>query len=182
MNDDDEKLRKEIIELESMLEAKRNTLFKARLYKLLGIPEQDLISWGVSNVVLDIYDNEWTIDYDHQTTEYDENNYNHDNDSETETELREKRSSVSFGKESKLFLKGKGYRQGRFKLYRNSRKEIRVINNDYNFELDTEEQLQLIRKYSSDCHIPEWFALKVFMYMCENDWNSCHIIQYLGTV
>jgi hypothetical protein len=182
MNNDDEKFKKEILDLELVLEEKRDTFFKARLYKLIGIPEQELISWGIRNVLLDIYDNEWIIEYDHETNKYDENNYNHDGDSETETELREKRSSVSFGKDTKLFIKGKGYRQGRFKLYSNSRKEIRVINNDYNFELDTEEQLQLIRTYSKDCHIPEWFALKVFLYMCENGWNSSHIIQYLGTI
>jgi hypothetical protein len=182
MGDNSEKLKEEILELESVLEDKRDTFFKARLYKLIGIPGQELISWGISDIVLGIYDNEWTIAYKHETTEYNENNYNYDGDSETETEPREKRSGVSFGEKSKLFLKGKGYRQGRFKLYRNSRKEIRVINTDYNFELDTEEQLQLIRTYSNDRHIPEWLALKVFLYMCENGWNSEHIIQHLGTV
>jgi len=176
------KLKEEILELENQLEEKRDKFFKLRLYKLLGIAEQQLETYGVTDLVLNIYEDEWEIVYKYTTAQFDENDYNHGDDSNEETEIREKTANITFGESGKLFISGKGIRSSRFKMYRNSRKEMRVINTDYSIELGTEEQLDLIRGYTQSKKIPEWLALSVFLYMCDNEWDTENIIQYLGTV
>lgn len=171
-----------ILKVETELEKMKKQLFRLRLYKLLGITENQLSTLGVSNLEMMVYDDEWSISYNHYTNKYDENNYNYADDSDAETEPREKNTNICFGETDKLFLRGKGIRMTRFKLYRNSRNELRIINKDYNLELDTESQQELIGNYSRNKHIPEWLALRIFLYMCEHAWESENLIQYLGIV
>lgn len=176
------KIKARIFQLEAELKIERDKFFKLRLYKLLGTSNIRLSDLNVSNLSIVVDPERWVIAYDHSTKLYDENNYNHADDSDTEVELRDKTTHISFGYDNKLFLIGKNIRVSRFKLYRNSRKELRIINNDYSFELDTDDQKKLISAYRKNKHIPEWLALNVFLYMCEHQWESNNIIRYLGTV
>lgn len=177
-----DEIKAKIYELELKLTIEKNRLFMLRLFKLLNIDRNDLLNLNVKNLLISVVDDKWNISYDHSTNNYDENNYNHSYDSDADLEPREKSTHVSFGYNNKLFLRGKGIRMSRFKLYRNSRGKLRIINNDYRFELDTEEQFKLISSYRKNKHVPEWLALNVFLYMCEHQWETENIIMYLSKV
>ncbi len=92
--------------------------------------------------------------------------------------VEKKVTQISFGKLKKYFLKG-GIK---FNIYRNSNGELRIINSDYEFELDLEEQKSLISKYSSNKNVPEWLALKVFLYISYNKWDDRSIINHLSVI
>jgi hypothetical protein len=92
--------------------------------------------------------------------------------------VEKKITQISFGKLKKYFLKG-GIK---FNIYRNSNGELRIINSDYEFELDLEEQKSLILKYTSNKNVPEWLALKVFLYISYNKWDDRSIINHLSVI
>lgn len=194
MNTDDlyqleEKLKKEIRTTEIHLKEMRHELFDLRLSAMIG-RSPDMWA-GISNVKFTGADNTassndatenshtWNITYTHTTDQYDENNYNNGSDSDVDTALSSKTTIISFGKNKKYFINGT---RKRFRIYENSRNELRIINQDYDVELDLDEQEKLLIGYSKNKHIPEWLAIKVFLYMCEAEWNSEHIINYLSCV
>jgi hypothetical protein len=92
--------------------------------------------------------------------------------------VEKKITQISFGKLKKYFLKG-GIK---FNIYRNSNGELRIINSDYEFELDLEEQKSLILKYASNKNVPEWLAIKVFLYISYNKWDDRSIINHLSVI
>jgi len=176
------KLKQEIQELEEQLDTKLAAFFIIRLRKMLGVSEQGLADWGITDVSISIDTDSWVIGYTHTTEKYNENNYNCGDESETEVESKPKTSKILFGNDDRYFLSGQNTRVGRFKIYTNSQKTLRVINSDYDIELDKDAQSDLIRQYSENKDIPEWAALKFFTYMCDNKWDSDSIIKHLGTL
>jgi hypothetical protein len=178
----EEKLKTTILDLEEQITDHKNKLFMYRLCKLLCKTEQQIKDANITNLNIFIDDDVWDISYIHTTNDYNSNDYNFDIESEDESDVRLKISNVHFGKAKKYYIKGNGIRQSRFKLYKNSRKDLRIINTDYDIELDMDEQFELIGKYSENKNIPEWLAIKVFLHICENEWQDQHIINYLGTV
>ena len=178
----DESLRNEINTLEKLLKEKKHNLFSMRLYNLVGKTKLELESAGIKDIkITSDIDNpgEWTISYTHTIINYDENDYIYSADSETETIPYNKTFNMIFGKGKKYYIKGNG---SKFKIYKNSKNDLRIINTEYDIELDLEEQEQLIEKYSRNMNIPEWLAIKVFMYMIENDWNDANIIIYMSVI
>ena len=90
----------------------------------------------------------------------------------------EKETYVSFGKNKKYFIKG----CIKYNIYKNSTGELRIINSEYDLELDMEEQYLLINKYANNVNIPESLALSVFLYLSDNKWDDLNIITYLSVV
>lgn len=181
MNSENE-LRREIIELTALLNEKKKILFGRRFNLMIDKTDEELIELGVKDVIFthDPETFEWNINYT-ITVLYDENSYNYNSDSEVDDEPEKKTFVISFGKSKKYYIKGN--KNNRFKIYKNSKKELRVINEDYDIELDVdEEQDDLIKSYSLNYNIPEWVAIKVFLFMSENDWNDKHIINYMSCV
>jgi hypothetical protein len=176
------KLKAEIIYLEEQLDNKLTEFFLIRLRKMLGISEHGLKDNGVTSITINIGIDSWVIGYTHKTDQYNENNYNCGDESETETESKSKISKILFGHTDNYFLSGQNTHVGRFKIYTNSQKTLRVINSDYDIELDKDAQSELIRQYTENAAIPEWVALKIFTYMCDNKWDSDSIITHLSTV
>ena len=123
---------------------------------------------------------EWNICYIHTTDSYDENNYINSSDSEVETQPVERTFTINFGKSKKYYIKGNG--NNRFKIYKNSKNDLRIINTDYDVELDLDEQYELMDNYSNNPHIPEWLAIKVFVYMNENGWSDKNLTTYLSLI
>jgi hypothetical protein len=70
----------------------------------------------------------------------------------------------------------------KFNIYRNSNKELRIIANDYEFELDLEENQLLIENYIKNFDIPESFALTIFLHMMYNNWDDESIINYISCI
>jgi hypothetical protein len=180
----EEKLKIEIAELQLVLSNKKHELFHLRLSEMIGKTYQDMSQMGVSNVKFEILsDNkslEWNISYTHYTDMYDENAYINSSDSEAETTPAQKTTYINFGKGKKYYIRGNG--NNRFKIYKNSKNDLRIINTDYDIELDLEDQEELIKRYSENKHIPEWLAIKAFSYLSENTWSDEHIINYLSLV
>jgi len=175
----EEKLKNEINQLIETLDAKKNELFNLRLFNMIGKNEEDLKLAGICNVRFTNDDDEWNISYTHEINCYNENDYINSIDSETETTPLKKSFLMTFGKGKKYYIRGNGTR---FKIYKNSKNDLRIINVDYDIELDLDEQETLIEKYSENLNIPEWLAIKVFKYMSENDWSDENIISYMSFI
>jgi hypothetical protein len=165
------KLKTEILHLEEQLDNKLTEFFLIRFRKMLGISNQGLKDSGVTSITINIDIDSWVIGYTHKTNHYNENNYNCGDESETEVESKPKISKILFGHSDTYFLSGQNTHVGRFKIYTNSQKTLRVINSDYDIELDRDAQSELIRQYTENNAIPEWIALKFFTYMCDNKWD-----------
>jgi hypothetical protein len=192
----------EIHKLEKIINMKKNMLFLARLSKMCNADLRDTISNIIINI--DREESTWTITYTHTTNSYDPNDYLNDtylNEDETEEivdiisgncttngleEITSKNSDtrykkvtvISFGKHKKYFIKG-GIK---LSIYHNSAGELRIINPNYDFELDLDEQKNLITEYSNNKNIPECLALSVFLYMSYNKWDDTSIVNHFGLV
>jgi hypothetical protein len=193
MSATDHSLTEEIRNLEIIIEKKKRALFLLRLSKMYEASLSDVIS----NISIEVDRNEktWCITYTHITDEYSVDNYSNETYIERETdelddnlshlpleeipvEKNKKISVISFGKNKKYFIKG-GIK---FSIYRNSANELRIINPNYDFELDLDEQKYLVTEYSRNKHIPECLALSIFLYMSYNKWDDTAIVNHFSLV
>jgi hypothetical protein len=165
-----EELTKEIKELEIRLEEAKKTLINLRLREI-----HCLIN--VSNINISCDESSWEISYIHNTNNFSYEYYDIDND--IPNKITSKSSNIKFGKnEKKYFIKG----VKKFNIYRNSNKELRIIANDYEFELDLEENQLLIENYIKNFDIPESFALTIFLHMMYNNWDDESITNYISCI
>lgn len=154
---------------EKLLAEARHQLFMSRILTMVNEIST------VSTVTFSSNGTNWTIAYKCTVT-YDENNYNHNDDSEADTEPYIKTFEISFGKGKRYFINGN---QLRFKIYRNSTNKLRILNADYTADLDIDEQEILINSYSYNYNIPEWFAIRILLFMEKNEWSDENLITYL---
>ena len=189
----DAEFRLYIIKLEKELKECKQKLFLNRFSKLYKKNIQPCIS----NIKIDIdhKNNDWVISYEHYTNYYSINNYTINNaeiyddnlnykkqdnspSPKAKTNSEEKKTIISFGKSKKYFIIG-GIK---YNIYRNSSGDLRIINSDYDLELDMEEQYELINNYATNINIPECLALSVFIYLSDNKWDDINLITYLSVV
>ena len=90
----------------------------------------------------------------------------------------EKTTFVTFGKSERYFIKG----GTKYNIYNNSKGELRVVNTEYDSELDIEEQCQLISRYSKNKNLPECMALQIFLYMSYNKWDDLSMAIHLSMI
>ena len=160
----------QIKDLQKNLVIAKYNLFMSRILTMINHDIKNIKDIKIMSI-----NNNWTISYKCLVT-YDENNYNNNEDSEVETNPASRHFDISFGKEKRYFINGN---QPRFKIYRNSSGKLRILNSDYTADLDIEEQESLISSYSFNYDIPEWFAIKIFLFMDKNDWSDENLITYL---
>lgn len=177
MNNQD--LRKDILQLEEQINIKKKQLFLNRLETISGM---SFAKSCISHVEINLSssDNTWNISYNHITDMYNSNDYTYTEDSETEEneDIGHKETVISFGKNSKYFIRG----GVKLTIYRNTAGELRVINPDYEFDIDLDEQRQLVQTYADNPNLPEWLAIKVFLYLSDNKWDDQSLINHLSTV
>jgi len=178
-------LKNKIITMEQELKYLKAQFYSLILLNLLNISNEKCISQGISNINIKIDADEWIISYNHLTKEYNENNYINDIDSEVETEIYEKNTNIKFGFKKikshdvlRHFITGNPNQK--FKVYRNSKKILSIINTQYELELDIDEHISLIEKYSNNLNIPEWLALKTFLFIRSNELSDKDFISYLS--
>lgn len=170
-------LRSEILTLEKALQEKKQQLFLERLETIAG---KKFTNNNVRDVIISVDTNAktWQISYLHSTDKYNFNNYAYNEDSENDESESHKDTRIVFGQNSKHYIRG-GIK---LTVYRNTVGELRVINPDYEFDLDLEEQRQLVRSYASNSDLPEWLAISVFLYLYDNKWDDESLINHLGSV
>lgn len=172
-------LRSEIVLLEKTLTEKKKLLFLSRLETIAGYP---FTKSGITdiNITLNQTENTWQIGYLHKTDNFNSNYYAHSEASEDESEAGgvPKETRVLFGKTNKYFIKG-GIK---LNVYRNTAGELRVINPDYEFDLDLDEQRSLVKEYSENYNLPEWFAIATMLYLSDNKWDDQSWINHLSIV
>jgi transcription initiation factor TFIIIB Brf1 subunit/transcription initiation factor TFIIB len=122
---------------------------------------------------------EWSISYIHKTDSYNESSYKFEN-TPSDSKRVSKITKIVFGKNKKYYIKG-NY-GNRIKIYRNSKNQLRIINVDYDIQLNVAEQIKLMEKYSEDLSLPEWLAIRVFLYMAKNDWDDENIVSHLSVI
>jgi len=201
------RLQQEILHLQQQLKEKKEKYFLERLISLI---DSDVNLNNISNIKLNILDNQWSVTYIHKTSEFKECDYDYEQTTipaieqttdstieqttipaieqttipaieQTTIPAIEKTTIITFGEAENPYIIGTNTRN-RFKLYYNSSDILRIINNDYSIELDISEQSDLIDNYSNNPNIPEWFALKIFKFLANNDWKKSHIILYLSII
>lgn len=175
-------LRIEILSLEKTLLEKKKQLF---LNRLEAIANCSFAKVGISNIeiVINALENTWQLSYLHNTLNFNANDYannedSEDNENESKTLSTMKETRIIFGKLNKYFIKG-GIK---LNVYRNTAGELRVHNPDYEFDLDLEEQRILVREYSSNYNLPEWLAIKIMLYLSDNNWDDQSWINHLSVV
>jgi hypothetical protein len=177
---EEKNLKEEILALTKVLDSKKQQLFLDRLIHMnLNKLRSNAKNFTITtNPELQ----EWVITYTHDTQDYDLSQYLPDSETAhdtSDTDPVQKTSNISFGKSGKrYFLKG-GIK---FNIYRNSAGELRVMNPEYDFDIDMEEHKQLIHRYSENANIPEACALAVFQYIIDNKWDDSAVINYLSIV
>ena len=177
-------LKSEILQLESELNAKKKLLFLQRLYKMIGY-NGDLPNITNINITIDIDNDTWLISYIHKTDKYNLLNYLYEkNDEEEVGEENTKTTKIIFGANisnndvKKYFIKG----GVSLDLYKTSTNELRIINLEYQFDIDYDEQRELIISYSENINIPEYAAIKFMMYMSDNEWDDTAIINHFTMI
>lgn len=186
-------LKTEILQLEKILSQKKKQLFFNRLEKIAG---DSLNSKGIDNIDIqhNSTDKTWQISYTHKTNNYSSSMYAYSGDSDSDHDQEPdinsaqhsaqefsgipKETKISFGKSNKYFIKG-GIK---LHVYRNTAGELRVINPEYEFDLDLDEQKKLVREYSENHDLPEWFAIVVMLYLSDNEWDDAAFINHLSIV
>jgi hypothetical protein len=170
-----EELRNEIINLEVCLNAKKKELFIQRAIKILGNLN------NVFNLQINVnpIDLTWCISYNHETHNYDTSDYAYNEDSADENNnVRFNSCKISFGKTKKYFIKG-GIA---LNIYRISSGELRITNPDYDFDIDIEDQYNLMKTYSKNYNLPEWLAIKMILYISDNKWDDQSIINHFSVI
>ncbi len=185
-------LRSEILQLETELSAKKKLLYLHRLYKILGYVNTELPNITNININTDIEDDTWYISYIHKTSEYSPLDYlyekidaNANNESNNESnEKSSKTTKIIFGanissnRTKKYFIKG----GVSLDLYKTSMNELRIINLEYQFDIDYDDQKELISSYSDNINIPEYAAIKFMTYMSDNEWDDTAIINHFTMI
>jgi hypothetical protein len=182
-----ESLRDRIRSIKEHLQELETKLFNMRLAVMCNnsqITEKDeILTASQFSYIVDVTDcKNWEITYI-SNVEFDINNYNFDDASETETDIRKREFEITFGcYNSKYYIAGN--RAVKYEIYRTAEDKIRILNKKYDEErdLEMEEQDELIKRYSETPSIPEWLALKVFLFMNENDWDDAAICRYFSVV
>lgn len=175
---DDMEIKNKIITLD--VERKRlfDILIHKRFNAFLDITDNQLKNMNITDIkISSVEQNTWEIQYLHETKYYTENNYIYNTDSETEETPYVKKTKITFGKTDRYYLKGT---KCKFRIYRNSQNKLRVINADYDLELDMEEQEELLKKYMENIHIPESTALLFFNAIAEHEWSDLDIVCYFS--
>ena len=180
-NKDEELLKKDILLLSEKISGKKNKLFLMRFHNIIDINNNYDFLQNISDIKFEIgNDDNWSIMYTHTTDKYNPNDYNYNSDSDEEIDDKKKITNIKFGKKNKYYINRE--QSSRFIVYRNSKKELRILNSDYDIELDLDEHVELIEKYSNNIHIPEYVAIRVFLFISENDWEDESITAYFSII
>lgn len=173
-------LRDDILKLEAELCEKKKLLYLHRLSNIINI---DVISNPNIKDLIISADKEkkiWQISYTHYTEKYNSYYYatEESDNEEYPVKYTERESKISFGKFKGYFIKG----GVKLNIYKNASRELRIINPDYEFDLDIDEQLNLARGYSENKNLPECLAIKFLLYMSDNNWDDDDIITHFSVI
>jgi hypothetical protein len=135
------------------------------------------------NINFDYDDNnEWELSYDHKTDNYNPLDYQYEEESEDEIDkinriARKKESHVVIGRGDKYYIRGTPFSK-LIKIYRNSAKQLRIVNRNYSSELSPSEQGELMMRYAYNHDLPESLAIKIFLVIIYTNLTDKQIIDH----
>jgi hypothetical protein len=167
-----------INDLEAKLIETKYKLLMMRLSKLVDIDINDFTNNNIYKLkfYFNRSKNKWSISYDHKTDNYNDIYYINDYDEDVEVKHDSMESSVTMGRNDSFFISSKS--NIKFIIYKNSKNKIKIINDEYTYELDDYENEELILRYSNNKNIPEWFAIRIFLKISDMKWTDNEIIDY----
>lgn len=183
--------RQELLDLIAVVEKKKYELFLGRFCKMIDIKPEDLNKHNISNVLFDfpsdLTSNKWQISYDitliYSNDNYKDTSIEHNGSTDASViphaNTKEIKFTISFGISDKYFINGN---TDVFKIYRNSKNKLHTINENYRNDLNIDEQLELINAYIERKNIPEYIALKFFMFIKDNEWDDKGIQIYFSKI
>lgn len=177
-------LRNEIIELEKQLKIKKEILFRNRLLQFLDVTEELLTLCGISDLNVEIKPDsktDWKLTYTHTNT-YNEDDYVDDIEHSVHYAPHMRTTQVKCGRSLANHYIQSNVGRNRFSVYIKNATIIRVVNKDYNIELDISEQNKLMQKYTQNKSIPEWLAIHMFLCINKHSWNDSDIVVHLSIV
>lgn len=164
--------------LEANLIESKYKLLTMRLSRLVDISIDDFIKNNIYNIkyYFNRSKNKWSITYDHKTENYNEVYYSNDYDEDLEIKHHNKVSNVVMGRNDNFFIDSKS--NIKFIIYKNAKNKIKIINDEYTYELDDYENEELILRYSNNKNISEWFAIRIFLKISDMKLTDSEIIDY----
>ena len=202
-------LKDEIRVIEIELLKKKKMLIIKRLELISGI-KLSKANVYISNIDCNNIDKTWCITYNYKTDNFSQLLYDYDHnikniddpeniDCKELTDFNNELNNVNnikyhtftcentimFGKSNKYFIKKnkKFVDDVNLHVYKNkTTDELYIVNKDYEYELDLDEQKLLVTKYSKNYNIPEWFAITVFLYLDVNNWDDESFVNYLSII
>lgn len=182
-------LRKEISDLESTLEVKKNQLLILKLEALIGY-STNLNKVTNIKIKSDKNSGTWEISYTHETEEYTSSYYDiipvedindsenkfatFDSFEESKTKLT---SNIIFGKGEKYYMIGGPCKQ--IEIYRVSDR-LKLKLKEHIFMYTSDEHIEIIDCYSTNNNIPEWFALSIFLFLNKSKWTEKEWLAYIS--
>jgi hypothetical protein len=188
-------LRAEILQLERELDAKKKLLFIHRFNTIISI-YQNAGETGTNLTKISINTDEesdtWHITYIHKTKQYNSADYLYEQSDTADAadgdisddEPISKTSKISFGVNitssglKKYFIKG----GAPLDSYKTSTNELRIINLEYQFDIDYDEQKELITSYANNVNLPEYAAIRFMLYISDNEWDDTAIINHFTMI
>lgn len=163
---------KTIKSLQNKLKTHINILYNTRLCNLI---KTELKNIKKISYKFDSKNNDWEIEYLHQTNKFNNNDYLNDSDDLLCYHNEFKKSIITFGSSNnKYFIHGSKIP---FRLFMSKKNKLRIMNLNYRFELDPDEHDELMFNYRQNKCIPEWLAISV-LWRFTKSWNSQHLIEY----
>ena len=181
------KIQNDITTMEQLLEFKQQHLLFVGISQKFNI-DLSIIYKTIDDLSIELDEESltWCIRYKHHTDKYNPQDYAANNDQSDneddnlsdgkEIDVIYKETEVRFGYNKKYFLRGG---DDAFLLYKNSNGKLRIINQHYQDDLDPAEQASLINQYSENSNIAEYIALKIFLFMINNNWTDSDFIKYM---
>lgn len=193
--DHSQHLAREIIFLENLLIDKKQQYFNNRLKQITGPfhnidPKSIVIGTNFYEQIIQsdkitFQPDDWTISYTHTTTNYSQELYKFDNIGQIgkSTPYTPHTTHIIFGKKVNLFIKdNQNIKNQKYTLYVNSENKLRIINNDEKDNYAASKHMSYLVKQSNNHDIPEWFALKIFMHLYNNNWDDASFKIYLSII
>ena len=184
-------LKAEILQLERELNAKKKTLFVSRFKSIIGKLES-ISNITSINIHTDVDSDTWTISYIHKTSDFKAIDYLYEKVDINETDSDESDDNIKTNKTTKIifgvnitssdvkkyFIKG----IAPLDVYKTSTNEFRIINLEYQFDIDYDEQKELITTYADNINLPEYAAIKFMLYISDNEWDDTAIINHFTMI
>jgi hypothetical protein len=161
--------------IEALREQVKNAVNDLILHRITRLTNESPVN--IANFDVTVLQDDWWIEYEHHTENFDSGNYLPEEFFESRKEIGPRTTLVKLGFEDGCFIL-EGYKEDMIDIYRRGEK-LTGINSLYLCQLSRTQQEELIESYSNNVDVPEWFALKFILSASKKNLSDQNIIKIL---